>query len=122
MTATIHTFVLLLVVLAAVAVVARRVGTAPSILLVIVGVVVGLVPGLPRVQLAPEFVLSRCHVDGGAREAWLDRPLRGGDLAPSGERLRPEFAKGAAGDQVALDVEVVVDGGMGGKEPLRRAR
>ena len=26
-----------------------------------------------------------CHVDGGAREAWLDRPLRGGDLAPSGE-------------------------------------
>ena len=57
MTATIHTFVLLLVVLAAVAVVARRVGTAPSILLVIVGVVVGLVPGLPRVQLAPEFVL-----------------------------------------------------------------
>ena len=45
MTATIHIFVLLLVVLAAVAVVARRVGTAPSILLVIVGVVLGLVPG-----------------------------------------------------------------------------
>ena len=62
-----------------------------------------------------------CHVDGGAREAWSDRPLRGGNLAPFGERLRPEFAKGAAGGQVALDIEVVVDGGMGGKKPLRRA-
>jgi phage terminase large subunit GpA-like protein len=63
-----------------------------------------------------------CHVDSGAREAWLDQPLRGGNLAPRGERLRPEFAKGAAGGQVALDVEVVVEGGMSGKEPLGRAR
>jgi len=36
--------------------------------------------------------------------------------------MRSQLAKGAAGDQVALDVEVVVDGGMGGKEPLRGAR
>ena len=73
----------------------------------------------PLAMLASEGL---CHVDSGAREAWLDRPSRGGDLVPSGERPRPEFAKGGAGDQVALDVEVVVDGGMGGKEPLCRAR
>jgi putative transposase len=63
-----------------------------------------------------------CHVDGGAREARLSRSSRSGGLAPARERLRPEFAKAATGDQVALDVEVVVDGGMGGKKPLRRAR
>ena len=57
MTATIQIFVLLLAVLAAVAVLARRLGTAPSILLVIAGIVLALIPGLPRVQLAPEFVL-----------------------------------------------------------------
>jgi hypothetical protein len=62
-----------------------------------------------------------CQVDGGAREAWLDPASCGGDLAPSGEGLRPEFSKAAAGDQVALDIEVVVNGGMGGKEPLGRA-
>ena len=54
-----------------------------------------------------------CHVHRGAREAWRDRPLRGGNLAPRGERLRPEFAKGAAGGQVALHIEVVVEGGHG---------
>ena len=57
MTETIQTFVLLLAVLAAVAILARRIDTAPSILLVIAGIVLALIPGLPRVQLAPEFVL-----------------------------------------------------------------
>ncbi len=57
MTATIQTMVLLLAVLAAVAVLARRLRTAPSILLVIVGIVLALIPGLPAVRLAPEFVL-----------------------------------------------------------------
>ena len=56
-----------------------------------------------------------------AQRCWIG-PLCGGDLAPSRERLRAELAKGAAGDQVALDVEVVVDGGVGGKELLRGAR
>ena len=57
MSATIQIFVLLLAVLAAVAILARRIDTAPSILLVIAGIVLALIPGLPRVQLAPEFVL-----------------------------------------------------------------
>ena len=32
-----------------------------------------------------EQVRGLCHVASGAREAWLDRPSRGGDLVPSGE-------------------------------------
>ena len=68
-----------------------------------------------RRRPTPQQLDWLCHANGGAREPGLDRPLCGGDLAPSGERLRPEFTKAAAGDQVALNIEVVVDGGMGGK-------
>jgi CPA1 family monovalent cation:H+ antiporter len=57
MTATIQTFLLLLAVLVVVAVAARRLNTAPSILLVIAGVGLALTPGLPRIELAPELVL-----------------------------------------------------------------
>ena len=81
-----------------------------------------LLPPVAGSDLRALLLQRLCHVHRGAREAWPDRPLRGGNLAPRGERLRPEFAKGAAGGQVALDIEVVVEGGMGGKEPLRRAR
>lgn len=54
---TIQIAVLLLVVVAAVALAARRLRVPPAILLVIVGVVMALVPGLPRVELVPELVL-----------------------------------------------------------------
>jgi CPA1 family monovalent cation:H+ antiporter len=57
MTATIQTILFLLAVLVVVAIVARRLNTAPSILLVIAGITVALVPGLPRIELAPELVL-----------------------------------------------------------------
>jgi CPA1 family monovalent cation:H+ antiporter len=57
MTATIQTMLLLLAVLVVVAVVARRLNTAPSILLVIAGIALALIPGLPRIELAPELVL-----------------------------------------------------------------
>jgi CPA1 family monovalent cation:H+ antiporter len=56
-TATIQTLLLLIAVLVVVAVVARRFNTAPSILLVIAGIGLALVPGLPRIELAPELVL-----------------------------------------------------------------
>jgi CPA1 family monovalent cation:H+ antiporter len=56
-TGTLQTLLLLLAVLAVVAVLARRLNTAPSILLVIAGVLLGLIPGLPPVALAPELVL-----------------------------------------------------------------
>jgi monovalent cation/hydrogen antiporter len=57
MIATIQTLLLLLVVLVVVAIVARRFNTAPSILLVIAGILLALTPGLPRIELAPELVL-----------------------------------------------------------------
>jgi monovalent cation/hydrogen antiporter len=57
MTATIQTILLLLAVLVVVAIVARRLNTAPSILLVIAGIGLALAPGLPRIELAPELVL-----------------------------------------------------------------
>ena len=57
MTATIETILLLLAVLVVVALVARRLDTAPSILLVVAGIALALLPGLPRIELAPELVL-----------------------------------------------------------------
>src|SRR5919205_97825 len=54
---SIQVAVLLLVVLAAVAVTARRLQVPPAILLVVVGVVLAVLPGLPRVELIPEVVL-----------------------------------------------------------------
>ena len=47
----------MLAVLAAVAVAAKRLNVAPSILLVVAGLGIALVPGLPKVTLAPEVVL-----------------------------------------------------------------
>jgi Na+/H+ antiporter len=57
MTATMQTVMLMLAVLAAVAVAAKRMNIAPSILLIVAGVGMGLVPGLPHVTLAPQLVL-----------------------------------------------------------------
>src|SRR5450631_4410529 len=54
---TIQILVLLLIVIAAVSVAAARLKIPPAILLVIAGVALALVPGLPTVKLAPEFVL-----------------------------------------------------------------
>ena len=54
---TLQTLLLLLAVMVIVAVVARRINTAPSILLVVAGIVLALVPGVPRITLAPELVL-----------------------------------------------------------------
>src|SRR3954447_2507818 len=57
MTETIQILLVLLAVLVAAALIARRLRTAPSIVLVLAGVVLALIPGLPRIELAPEFVL-----------------------------------------------------------------
>jgi monovalent cation/hydrogen antiporter len=57
MTGTIQILLALLGVMAVVAIVARRLAIAPSILLVVAGVVLALIPGLPRIELAPELVL-----------------------------------------------------------------
>jgi Na+/H+ antiporter len=52
-----ETLLFMVAVLAAVAVMARRLNLSPSILLVLAGLGMALVPGLPKVQLAPEVVL-----------------------------------------------------------------
>jgi monovalent cation/hydrogen antiporter len=57
MTAVMQTLLFMLAVLAAVAVAAKRLNIAPSILLVVAGLGMALIPGLPRVELAPEVVL-----------------------------------------------------------------
>src|SRR3954468_13044399 len=57
MAATLQILLLLLAALAAVAVAARRLHTPPSILLVIAGILLALIPGLPKIELAPELVL-----------------------------------------------------------------
>jgi Kef-type K+ transport system membrane component KefB len=57
MTETFQILILLLVVISAIAVVARRLEVPPAILLVITGVGLALIPGLPTLQLAPDLVL-----------------------------------------------------------------
>jgi len=57
MVSTIQILVLLLAVNAAIAVLALRLRILPSILLVSIGVFLALIPGLPRIEIAPEFVL-----------------------------------------------------------------
>jgi monovalent cation/hydrogen antiporter len=57
MISTIQVLILLLAVVAAVAVIANRLKIPPAILLVITGVLIALVPGLPPIELAPELVL-----------------------------------------------------------------
>lgn len=57
MLAPLETFVVLLAVVAGVAVLAQRMKVPSSILLVLAGVGLALAPGLPKVGLAPEFVL-----------------------------------------------------------------
>jgi monovalent cation/hydrogen antiporter len=57
MTSTIQTLVVLLAVIAAIGVVSMRLTIPPAILLVLAGIVLGIIPGLPTVALAPEFFL-----------------------------------------------------------------
>ena len=50
-------FLILLSVLAGIALVARRINVAPAILLLLAGIVLAFVPGMPTVELPPELVL-----------------------------------------------------------------
>jgi CPA1 family monovalent cation:H+ antiporter len=57
MVPTIQILVLLLVIVASVAVAATRLKVPPAILLVLTGVALALIPGLPTLELSPELVL-----------------------------------------------------------------
>ena len=57
MAATFQIVLALMAVLAAIALLARRLDIAPSILLVVAGAGLALIPGLPSIELAPDVVL-----------------------------------------------------------------
>ncbi|MGB2656829.1 MAG: cation:proton antiporter, partial [Pseudolabrys sp.] len=57
MTETVQTLLFMLAILAVVAVSAKRLNIVPSILLVVAGIGMAFIPGLPKVELAPEVVL-----------------------------------------------------------------
>jgi len=50
-------FLILLAVLAGTALLARRFNVAPAILLLLAGIVLAFVPGMPSLELPPELVL-----------------------------------------------------------------
>lgn len=57
MTAVLQTIMLLVAVMVVIAMLAQRLKLAPSILLVVAGIGLAFVPGLPPIELAPEVVL-----------------------------------------------------------------
>ncbi|WP_027580777.1 Na+/H+ antiporter [Bradyrhizobium sp. Ai1a-2] len=57
MEAMYQTFLILLTVLAGTALVARRLNVAPAILLMLAGIALAFVPGMPSIELPPELVL-----------------------------------------------------------------
>jgi monovalent cation/hydrogen antiporter len=57
MEATFQIFLILLAVLAGTALLARRIDVAPAILLLLAGIMLAFVPGMPTVELPPELVL-----------------------------------------------------------------
>src|SRR6201994_4537005 len=57
MEARFQIFLILLAVLAGTALLARRINVAPAILLLLSGVVLAFVPGIPSLELPPELVL-----------------------------------------------------------------
>jgi len=57
MTEVVQTLLFMLGLLAAVAIAAKRLKIEPSVLLVVAGIGIAFVPGLPKVELAPEVVL-----------------------------------------------------------------
>ena len=84
-----------LAVLAAVALLARRLNTAPSILLVVDGVALALIPGIPPIELSPQFVLLIVLPPlilsfGGRRgNQWPRVPLQPAADRVACRRLRP---------------------------------
>src|SRR4051795_8058265 len=57
MEAKFQIFLILLAVLAGTALLARRTNVAPAILLLLTGIVLAFVPGMPSIELPPELVL-----------------------------------------------------------------
>ena len=70
MEATFQIFLILLAVLAGTALLARRIDVAPAILLLLAGIALAFVPGMPSLELPPGYDL------GQAKAAYLNGFLR----------------------------------------------
>ena len=57
MESTFQIFLILLAALAGTALLARRIDVAPAILLLLAGIALAFVPGMPTVELPPQLVL-----------------------------------------------------------------
>ena len=75
----------------------------------------------PGGRLGVEAAWGRCHVNHRVTSCGRRRRrlCNGRHLPPLSHRVAAELAECSAGDQMALDVEEVVDGRMDGEEPLR---
>ena len=115
MTVTIQVIVLLLAVLAGVAVLARRLNTAPSILLVIVGVVLALIPGLPRgsarAGIRPAGPAAADHLRGRRLDELARVPLQPPADRAAGVRMRDVHHLRGRG-RGPLAVRLAVGGGL----------
>ena len=114
MTATIQTLLLLIAVLVVVALVARRFNTAPSILLVIAGIGLALIPELPRIELAPDLVLfgilPPLIYSAGVAMSWREFRFN----------LRPITLRGEIGLQAKHSRMVIVGECLGAAKPILR--
>ena len=75
MEAEFQIFLILLAVLAGTALLARRINAAPAILLLLAGIVLAFVPGMPAIELPPDVVLLVVNLDPYAPHegvTWLD--------------------------------------------------
>lgn len=74
-----------------------------------------------RHQVLLHLLEGHCQINGHEHLCTAGRRSGCGDLPPSSICFGSEAAERSAGDQVALGVEMVVDGGVGREETLRRA-
>src|SRR5438046_9955684 len=85
-------FLILLGVLAGTALLARRVNIAPAILLLVAGIALAFVPGMPSLELPPELVLllvlPPLIYSAGVAMSWREfRPDLAPTLLPAGGQL-----------------------------------
>ena len=119
MIAIVETVLFMLAVLAAVAVAAKRLNIAPSILLVVAGIGMALIPGLPKVTLAPEVVLlvilPPLIYSAGVAMSWRDFKFQPAADRAARLRLRGvHHLRGGGGGALCAGVR------LGGRLPARR--
>ena len=111
MTETFQILILLLAVISVVGLVAKRLQIPPAILLVITGVGLALIPGLPTLQLAPDLVLVLVlppdHLLGRGEDELEGIPLQPPPDRAAGDRLRRvHHGRRRGGDPLAVGLSL----------------